>query len=293
MHTIGAPHITTCCALVAVAIATSAAGSSIGTQNDPVNESGRLPINIRNRNPEHRNRRDRRASLGFKGADSVELNLGLLGLSGDGGDFTGKAQTASPAPSNPPSASPMPTTAAGHNTTVSPAPSNPPSISPPPSVAGGVPSAPPSISYPPTTTNHTQPPSVSPMPSSPPTPDNNNHEKGGLTIFQKLLRAVGWTIAALATALAFGWIVSNHRRILPLLGELWLRIRTTDWRRFVMNLAATMRESCSGLYHRLRFGRWSFRGLGGRDYDTVPLNEIVFDPHDSGDPTELLLQRER
>ena len=209
---------------------------------------------------------------------------------GDGLDLA-ENTTASPAPSIPPSVSPVPTTTGGHNTTtVSPAPSNPPSISPPPTRVGGVPSAPPSISFPPTTTNHSHPPSVSPMPSSPPTPDT---QKGGTSIFQKLLRAVGWTITALATALAFGWIVSNHRRILPLLGELWFRIRTTDWRRFVMNLAASTREACSGLYHRLRFGRWSFRGLGGRDYDTVPLNEIVFDPHDSGDPTELLLQRER
>ena len=199
--------------------------------------------------------------------------------------------TASPAPSIPPSVSPMPTTTGGHNTTtISPAPSNPPSISPPPTRVGGVPSAPPSISFPPTTTNHSHPPSVSPMPSSPPTPDT---QKGGTSILKKLLRAVGWTALAITTALAFGWIVSNHRRILPLLGELWFRIRTTDWRRFVMNLAASTREVCSGLYHRLRFGRWSFRGLGGRDYDTVPLNEIVFDPHDSGDPTELLLQRER
>ena len=218
------------------------------------------------------------------------LLVSVVTAAGDGLDLA-ENTTASPAPSIPPSVSPVPTTTGGHNTTtVSPAPSNPPSISPPPTRVGGVPSAPPSISFPPTTTNHSHPPSVSPMPSSPPTPDT---QKGGTSIFQKLLRAVGWTITALATALAFGWIVSNHRRILPLLGELWFRIRTTDWRRFVMNLAASTREACSGLYHRLRFGRWSFRGLGGRDYDTVPLNEIVFDPHDSGDPTELLLQRER
>ena len=218
------------------------------------------------------------------------LLVSVVTAAGDGLDLA-ENTTASPAPSIPPSVSPVPTTTGGHNTTtVSPAPSNPPSISPPPTRVGGVPSAPPSISFPPTTTNHSHPPSVSPMPSSPPTPDT---QKGGTSFFQKLLRAVGWTITALATALAFGWIVSNHRRILPLLGELWFRIRTTDWRRFVMNLAASTREACSGLYHRLRFGRWSFRGLGGRDYDTVPLNEIVFDPHDSGDPTELLLQRER
>ena len=255
--------ISTRFALVVMA-ATVAAGSS-----DEQNGRLHFPISVRG---------DRNNPA--KAADSAGFDLN----NGNSADNT----TASPAPSNPPSISPVPTAMGNNNTTVSPA----PSISSPPTLAGGVPSAPPSISYPPTTINHTHPPSVSPVPSAPPTPDND-HEKGGLSFFQKLIQALGWTIAALATALAFGWTVSNHRRILPLLGELWTRIRTTDWLRFVMNLASTTREACSGLYHRLRFGRWSFQGLGGRDYDTVPLNEIVFDPHDSGDPTELLLQRER
>ena len=274
-------HFSTCFALVVIAsiLISATAGPSI--RSDDEDENGRLhfPISVRgNRN-----------SNPAKAIDSAGLDTEILSHSDIDNDSFAENKTSSPAPSNPPSISPMPTAMGGHNTTtVSPA----PSLSSPPTPAGGVPSAPPSISNPPTTTNHTHPPSISPVPSAPPTPDNDN-EKGGLSFFQKFVKAVTWTIVALVTALAFGWIVSNHRRILPLLGELWLRIRTTDWLRFVMNVASRTREACSGLYHRLRFGRWSFRGLGGRDYDTVPLNEIVFDPHDSGDPTELLLQRER
>mmetsp|Transcript_34716 Transcript_34716/g.75983 ORF Transcript_34716/g.75983 Transcript_34716/m.75983 type:complete len:245 (+) Transcript_34716:173-907(+) len=192
--------------------------------------------------------------------------------------------TLSPAPSQPPSLSPMPTAANATNVT-----SPMPSVSP-------MPSSPPSISYPPTMANTTHPPSVSPMPSSPPsappTPDTS-HKGGGGGFFHKLYQVIKWSVIACLTALAFSWLVTNHRRILPLLGEMWYRIRTTDWRRFFTNLASNTREFCGGLYHRVRFGRWSFRGLGGRDFDTVPLNEIVFDPHDSGDPTELLLSRER
>ena len=274
-------YFSTCFALVVIAsilpVMSATAGPSIRTDDD---ENGRLHFPIvrgnRNSNP-------------AKAIDSAGLDTEILSHSDIDNDSFAENKTSSPAPSNPPSISPMPTAMGGHNTTtVSPA----PSLSSPPTSAGGVPSAPPSISNPPTTTNHTHPPSISPVPSAPPTPDNDN-EKGGLSFFQKFVKAVTWTIVALVTALAFGWIVSNHRRILPLLGELWLWIRTTDWLRFVMNVASRTREACSGLYHRLRFGRWSFRGLGGRDYDTVPLNEIVFDPHDSGDPTELLLQRER
>lgn len=274
-------RISTCFGLVVIASILISATAGIGTsiRTDDEDENGRLHFSI--------SVRGNRMNDPAKAIDSAGLDAEILSYSDiKNGRFAENA-TSSPAPSNPPSVSPAPTAKGGHNTTtVSPA----PSLSSPPTPAGGVPSAPPSISNPPTTTNHTHPPSVSPVPSAQPTPDND--QKGG-SLFQKFVRAVTWTIVALVTALSFGWIVSNHRRILPLLGELWVRIRTTDWLRFAMNMASRTREACSGLYHRLRFGRWSFRGIGGRDYDTVPLNEIVFDPHDSGDPTELLLQRER
>lgn len=275
-------HFSTCFALVVIAslLISATAGPSIRTDGE--DENGRLHFSISVRG----NRNNAAKAIDSAGLDTSTEILGRSDINDD--SFT-ENTTSSPAPSNPPSISPMPTAMGGRNTTtVSPA----PSLSSPPTPAAGVPSVPPSISNPPTTTNHTHPPSVSPVPSAPPTPDNDN-EKGGPSFFQKFVRAVTWTIVALVTALAFGWIVTNHRRILPLLGELWIRIRTTDWLRFFMNVASRTREACSGVYHRLRFGRWSFRGLGGRDYDTVPLNEIVFDPHDSGDPTELLLQRER
>ena len=98
---------------------------------------------------------------------------------------------------------------------------------------------------------------------------------------------MGWMIVTLIVALAVGAFALPEVR--AVLVEFRDRLCDVDIGRVATGLASNTRELCSDLYQRVRFGGWSFRGRGGRDF--VPLNEVVFDPHDSGDPTELLLGR--